>query len=296
MPTRTAPRKNVTPAPAATGPRFPIDELARRSGVTVRNIRAYQSAGLLPPPQRQGKSGLYGVEHARRLESIKELRALGLGLPAIRGYVEGSADGTALALQDTARLVAAQLALEDRPAPVTAAELRQRWGLKAGQAGAERPELLARLERMGVYRRIPAEEAGENSGAASGSGPASSAGERLEVQIPALEQVGLELGRLGVPPDATLDAMESLLRHQRAAAEQDAALLLEHVAPRALGGPGPGAGDYEGQGFQEIGAAIERLTPLLVQAAAAAFRLALRRSITHTLRRALSRNRPGGRG
>lgn len=282
MSPRTPARKTVNPAPSETGPRFPIDELARRSGVTVRNIRAYQSAGLLPPPQRQGKTGLYGLEHARRLESIKELRGLGLGLPAIRGYVEGSTDGTALALQDTARLVAAQLALEERPPPVTLEELRQRWGLKAGAAGSERIE---RLERMGVYRRIPAEEAGAGEGAGAGLQG------RLEVQIPALEQVGLELGRLGVPADATLDAMESLLRHQSAAAEQDAALLLEHVAPRALGGP---AGE-DGQGFQEIGAAIERLTPLLVQAAAAAFRLALRRSITHTLRRALARNRPGAR-
>jgi DNA-binding transcriptional MerR regulator len=28
-----------------------IDELARRTGMTVRNVRAHQSRGLLPPPE-----------------------------------------------------------------------------------------------------------------------------------------------------------------------------------------------------------------------------------------------------
>ena len=34
-----------------------IDELARRSGMTVRNIRAHQSRGLVPPPEVEGEPG-----------------------------------------------------------------------------------------------------------------------------------------------------------------------------------------------------------------------------------------------
>src|SRR5438309_572599 len=38
---------------------YRIDELAREAGTTVRNVRAYQDRGLLPPPRRSGRVGLY---------------------------------------------------------------------------------------------------------------------------------------------------------------------------------------------------------------------------------------------
>lgn len=38
---------------------YRIDELARLAGSTVRNIRAYQDRGLLPPPRLAGRVGLY---------------------------------------------------------------------------------------------------------------------------------------------------------------------------------------------------------------------------------------------
>jgi hypothetical protein len=37
-----------------------IDELAQRTGMTVRNIRAHQSRGLLPPPEVRGARGTTG--------------------------------------------------------------------------------------------------------------------------------------------------------------------------------------------------------------------------------------------
>ena len=54
-----------------------IDELARRTGMTVRNIRAHQSRGLVPPPEVRGRTGYYGDEHLARIELIKELQADG---------------------------------------------------------------------------------------------------------------------------------------------------------------------------------------------------------------------------
>ena len=39
---------------------YTIDELAREAGATVRNIRAYQERGILPPPRRQGGWGCTG--------------------------------------------------------------------------------------------------------------------------------------------------------------------------------------------------------------------------------------------
>ena len=37
-----------------------IDQLAQRTGMTVRNIRAHQSRGLLPPPAVRARTGYYG--------------------------------------------------------------------------------------------------------------------------------------------------------------------------------------------------------------------------------------------
>mgnify|MGYP002684132866 CR=1 FL=1 len=45
-----------------------IDELARASGMTVRNIRAHQSRGLLPAPEVRARTGYYGPEHVARLQ------------------------------------------------------------------------------------------------------------------------------------------------------------------------------------------------------------------------------------
>ena len=38
---------------------YRIDELARLAGATVRNIRVYQDRGLLAPPRRDGRVGIY---------------------------------------------------------------------------------------------------------------------------------------------------------------------------------------------------------------------------------------------
>ena len=40
-------------------PGMTFDELARRTRLTVRNIRAYQSRGLVPPPELRGRTGYY---------------------------------------------------------------------------------------------------------------------------------------------------------------------------------------------------------------------------------------------
>jgi DNA-binding transcriptional MerR regulator len=38
---------------------YRVAEVARLAGMTVRNVRVYQDRGLLPPPRRQGRIGLY---------------------------------------------------------------------------------------------------------------------------------------------------------------------------------------------------------------------------------------------
>lgn len=52
---------------------YRIDDLARSSGVTVRNIRAYQERGLLPPPERVGRTALFDDTHLARLKIISSM-------------------------------------------------------------------------------------------------------------------------------------------------------------------------------------------------------------------------------
>src|SRR4051794_27481490 len=70
----------VTEAATAADQALTIDQLAQRTGMTVRNIRAHQSRGLLPPPEVRGRTGYYGEDHITRIELIQDLQADGFNL------------------------------------------------------------------------------------------------------------------------------------------------------------------------------------------------------------------------
>src|SRR6478672_10954549 len=72
-----------------------IDELARRSGMTVRNIRAHQSRGLVPPPEVRGRTGYYGDDHVGRVELIQALQADGFNLESIRKLLDTAGGSSA---------------------------------------------------------------------------------------------------------------------------------------------------------------------------------------------------------
>lgn len=61
-----------------------IGELARRTGVSVKRLRFYSDAGLLPPAARS-RSGyrLYTEAHVRRIDLVRTLRDAGMGLDDI---------------------------------------------------------------------------------------------------------------------------------------------------------------------------------------------------------------------
>ena len=65
-----------------------IGQIARRSGFTVKALRFYDRCGLLPPAGRR-PSGyrLYHEADVHRLEFIRQAKALGLDLEAIRELV-----------------------------------------------------------------------------------------------------------------------------------------------------------------------------------------------------------------
>ncbi|MFD4658079.1 MerR family transcriptional regulator [Kitasatospora sp. NPDC058444] len=68
---------------------YTIGELARRTGLTVKTVRHYSDQGIVPPADRNPAGHRrYGADAVARLELVRTLRELGLGLSAIRRVVE----------------------------------------------------------------------------------------------------------------------------------------------------------------------------------------------------------------
>ena len=64
---------------------YSIGELARRTGLSVKTIRFYSDAGVVPPTDRTHAGyRLYDVEAVSRLELVRTLRELGAGLDEVR--------------------------------------------------------------------------------------------------------------------------------------------------------------------------------------------------------------------
>jgi DNA-binding transcriptional MerR regulator len=218
-----------------------IDELAQRTGMTVRNLRAHQSRGLLPPPDVRGRTGYYGPEHIARVELIKELQADGFNLEAIRRLIESAGGSTADVLRFTRT---ARAAFDDEePEVLTVTELAEQWG----DTGS--PALLQRAIALGLLRPL-------------GDG-------QVEERSPRLSRAGRELASLGIPTERALDVLESLRRHADGVARTYVDLFLEQVwQPFDAAGRPP-------ERWPEVLDALERLRPLAAESLLAMFQLAM---------------------
>lgn len=89
---RVAGRRREDPRPTSPAT-MTIEQLAAASGLSVRNIRAYQSRGLLQTADREGRRATFTQEHLARLRLVRALHDHGLSLRAIADLVErGTAD------------------------------------------------------------------------------------------------------------------------------------------------------------------------------------------------------------
>lgn len=122
---------------------YSLHELADVSGMSERNIRAYQAKGLLSPPERRGRRAVYGLQHFARLQLVRSLSAHGLTLKVIADLIErGTADDEL-----------ARLSREDLSRPQT-----QGVALAMDRATVQRfeqqnPGLLDQLEASGLIER-----------------------------------------------------------------------------------------------------------------------------------------------
>jgi DNA-binding transcriptional MerR regulator len=236
-----------------------IDELARETGMTVRNIRAHQSRGLLPPPEVRARTGYYGPEHVARLRLIQELQGNGYNLAAIKDLVTRSSGSSQEAL-DFARALLAPFE-DERPEVIEAAELAQRYGADTD------PKVLARVERLGIL--VPLGEG------------------RYEVPSPTLLSAGETLLSLGIPLPKALDVIESVARHADSVAQAFVRLFLERVWK-----PFDKAGQPDTD-WPAVLAALEQLRPLASEVFVAIFQQRMTQAAEKAFGRELERRAKG---
>ncbi|MEU9383374.1 MerR family transcriptional regulator [Streptomyces sp. NPDC048279] len=123
-----------------------IGELARATGLTVRTIRYWSDEGVLTPVGRSsGGYRLYDAGSFARLELIRTLRELGLGLAHVRAVLSGE--------QTVAQVAAAHVAALDaqiRSLKVTRAVLST---VARRGSSAEETTLMNRLARLSAAER-----------------------------------------------------------------------------------------------------------------------------------------------
>ncbi|MFF3940060.1 helix-turn-helix domain-containing protein [Streptomyces phaeofaciens] len=123
-----------------------IGELARATGLTVRTIRYWSDEGVLTPAARStGGYRLYDAGSAARLELIRTLRELGLGLTDVRRVLAGE--------RTVAQVAAAHVSALDaqiRSLKVTRAVLSS---VARRGASAEETTLMNKLARLSAAER-----------------------------------------------------------------------------------------------------------------------------------------------
>jgi DNA-binding transcriptional MerR regulator len=227
-----------------------VTELAHRAGLTVRTVRAYQTAGLIPPPARRGRVAYYGPRHLTLLSVISRLRGQGLGLRAIRTALEERAGGAGPDIAAYGRRLAESMG-EPAPVLLTHEDLRELWGQQLTEERIERLVSTAFLQPVDQTRFVSPSRA--------------------------VMQAGRELALLGVSLDGAIELTEALSAHTQLLAERYVDVLLRQVASSAA------ALATDPERCAEVRAALGRLGPLTASAVQAALPLAVREQFERAL-------------
>lgn len=226
---------------------YRVDELARLSGMTVRNIREHQSRGLLPAPVVRGRVGFYGPGHLARLEQIKRLQAEGFTLESIRRMLGGGAEFASFAS-------AVHQAFDDEERRVVTLDDIHTLFPGPVDHDADRSKLLASAVELGLLRPL-------------GDG-------RYEERSPRLTRIGAQLAALGVPPQRALEAAAEARTHVQAVAKSFVQLYVDHIW-----GPFEAAG-HPAEAWPDILGGLDRLRPLALDSVQVLLCLALDEAAT----------------
>lgn len=230
-----------------------IDELAREAGMTVRNVRAHQSRGLLPPAEIRVRTGYYNDEHVKRLKTVQELQAEGFNLKAIERLVEAS-NGSNDALFEFRRALLTSFS-DEEPELATTGELEERLG------GPFDPKTQKRAEKLGLIRHL--------------------GGDRYEVPSPTLVAAGEELVSLGIPVNHALAVAEQINRHSRAIAHAFVKLFVDDVIDSDA--------ERTPEEWSRLADALERLSPLATDAVRAGFQQTMSEAVESQLEKMLGK-------
>ncbi len=178
-----------------------VDELARRAGTTVRNVRLYQERGLLPPPRRDGRRGWYNDDHLRRLRLVLSMLRRGYPLTAIRELTDAWAARRSLADVLGFEEALAEPYLTEEPRKLSVEELLELFP----DSPLENVQRAVELEIL-----VP-----DIDGFVAPS--------------PALLETGAQLVADGVPLEAVLDAAEEMRAATDRLARRFVALFTDHV-------------------------------------------------------------------
>ncbi|MBA2274215.1 MAG: MerR family transcriptional regulator [Actinobacteria bacterium] len=159
--------------------RYRVDELAAKVGVRVDTVRFYQTKGLLPPPERDGRIAWYCEDHVDRLGRILDLKGKGFSLTSIKRLLSGDLDAADEALVNALAGGGGGHSGAAGAGLLSATELAGRTGLS--------PALVAILEDEGLLRPV-------ERGGVTGYGPA---------DVRALE-AGIALLESGIPLEELL--------------------------------------------------------------------------------------------
>ena len=232
-----------------------INELARQTGMTVRNIRAHQSRGLLPAPEIRARTGYYGPEHVARLRLIADMQAEGFNLKSIQRLLDAT-DGAGEQFLDFGRVLMSAFG-EEEPEFATAEDLERRLG------GPFDERIQKKAEKLGLIRPL-------------GDG-------RFELPAPTLIRAGEELVELGIPVRHALAVAETIQRNSRSTARAFVRLFAEDVM---------GASDgleRSPKEWERLREALEKLRPLAADAVRAAFQQNMSSEVDRELRELLKR-------
>lgn len=225
-----------------------LDELTRRVGMSVRNVRFYTTRGLVPPPIRRGRSGYYSAQHVVRLDLVRELQAHGFTLSAIEGYmarIPVGASPETIALHRT--LLAPWMA--ELPETLSRKELVRRAGRPLSE------DDLDTLNALGIV--YPTKQG------------------KYEVAVAHL-LVGVALLDLGMPFEAALAAQDIFTTHGRAIAVELTELFRTQVWP---------AYKENGASAEELRQVVEKFKPVTVAALVAAYESAVNETKRETVAR-----------
>lgn len=192
---------------AGDGERIPIEELARRTAMTVRKLRALQSLGLLDGPELRGRKGFYSESHLARVRLVTRLQQRGFALASIRELIQQWSSGGGLmdlaGIEDALLTPVSQVGRTGAPLHQVFPEL------------ADDPRMLARA----VELELCTKHEGDQTIAPSAE----------------LLRIVRELTKAGVPLATVLDEVAVLRADMDRIAERFRALFRAHVDPHHRG-------------------------------------------------------------